>query len=266
MTLFAISADGTAIAYDCSGRGEPLIIVGGIFSDRSTTAALAAALSRQFSVINFDRRGRGESGNTAPYTVEREVEDIAALIDAAGGQAMLFGHSAGAALCLHASAAGLAVTRLALYEPPYGPDDELSKSQSRELAVKVKAALAEDRRSEAIRLFFANFGLPAEMLDGMADDPRMLGVAPTMRHDFEIMGELSRGGVIPEDVVSTVRVPTVVMAGGDSPEFFHDTASRLVELLPAARLQVVDGCDHSAPAELVAPALAGFLNAERAVA
>jgi pimeloyl-ACP methyl ester carboxylesterase len=266
MTLFAISADGTAIAYDRSGTGEPLIIVGGIFADRSTTAELAGALSGQFSVINFDRRGRGESGNTAPYAVEREVEDIAALVEAAGGRATLFGHSAGAALSLHAAAAGLPVTRLALYEPPYGPDDELSKNQSRELAVTVKAALAEERRSDAIRLFFANFGLPEEMLDGMAADPRMLGVALTMRHDFEIMGELSRGGIIPEDVVRAVRVPTVVMAGGDSPEFFHDTASRLVALLPAGRLQVVDGCDHSAAAELVAPAVAGFLNAERAAA
>jgi pimeloyl-ACP methyl ester carboxylesterase len=266
MTLFAKSADGTTIAYDRIGKGDPVIVVGGIFSDRSTTAELADAFSRHFSVINFDRRGRGGSGNTRPYAVEREIEDIAVLIRASGGRAALFGHSSGAALSLHAAAAGLPVTRLVLYEPPYGPDDELSKSRARELAVKVKAALAEDRPDDAIRLFFGNFGLPQEMLDGMVADPRMLGVAPTMRHDFEIMGELSRGGVIPEDIVCSIRVPAIVMAGGESPDFFHDTASRLVELMPNAWLQVVAGSDHSATPELVAPAVAEFLNTERAVA
>lgn len=266
MTLFAKSADGTRIAYERMGRGEPLILVGGIFSDRSTTAGLAAALARHFTVINFDRRGRGESGNTLPYGVEREIEDIAALIGAAGGRAALFGHSSGAALSLHAAAAGLSICRLMLYEPPYGPDDALAKNQSRELAVRVKATLAEGRRGDAIRLFFENFGLPREVVEGMATDPRMLGVAPTMRHDFEVMGELSRGGVIPEDIVRGIRVPALVMAGGDSPDFFRETAARLVQLLPHAQLRLLDGCDHGAPAEFVVPVVAEFLGAEMAAA
>lgn len=260
MSSFVTSADGTRIAYDRIGEGSPIILIGGILSDRSNTAEIATALADTFTVINFDRRGRGESGNTPPYAVEREIEDLDALIAAVGGKAAVFGHSSGAALALHAAAAGLPIGRLMLYEPPYGPDEELSKSQSRELAVKVRAALAEDRRDEAIRLFFANFGMPDEMVDGFASDTRLLALAPTMRHDFEIMGALSRGGIIPEDVVRDVRVPTLAMTGGDSPDFFRETSARLVELLPDGRSLVLAGCDHSAPAADVAPAIARFIR------
>jgi len=115
----AVSADGTMIAFDRYGDGPPVIMTVGVFNTRSQTEPLARTLAPRFTVLNYDRRGRGDSGDTAPYAVEREIEDIAALIAAAGGSAALFGHSSGATLALKAAAAGLPVTRLVLYEPPF---------------------------------------------------------------------------------------------------------------------------------------------------
>jgi len=124
---------------------------------------------------------------------------------------------------LNAAASGLRITRLVLHEPPYGPDDEESKRGARELAENVRAALAEDRRADAIKLFLTVSGMPPEMVEGMSSDPKMHAVAPTMPYDFEVMGDISRGGTIPEDLVRAISVPTLVIAGGASPDFFLDT-------------------------------------------
>jgi len=121
MTSYVTSADGTQIAFDRFGQGSPVVVVSGIFCDRQTTQELAEQLAQQFSVINYDRRGRGDSGDTAPYAVEREVEDLGALIAEAGGTASVYGHSSGAGLALNAAASGLPITRLVLHEPPYAP-------------------------------------------------------------------------------------------------------------------------------------------------
>jgi pimeloyl-ACP methyl ester carboxylesterase len=160
--------------------------VSGILCDRHTTQGLAEQLAQRFSVINYDRRGRGGSGDTAPYAVEREIEDLGALITEAEGTASIYGHSSGAGLALNAVASGLPITRLVLHEPPYGPDDEESTRGARELAENVRAALAENRRAEAIELFFTASGMPPEMVEGMSSDPKMLAVAPTMPYDFEV--------------------------------------------------------------------------------
>lgn len=261
MTSYVTSADGTRIALDRLGDGPPVVVVSGIFCDRRTTQPLAEHLAQHLTVINYDRRGRGESGDTAPYAVEREVEDLAALITAAGGAAAVYGHSSGAGLALHAAASGLPVTRLVLHEPPYGPDDEESKRSARELAENVRAAVADGRRADAIELFFAASGMPREMIEEMSSDPSMQAVVPTMPYDFEVMGDASRGGTIPEDIVRAVTVPTLVIAGGASPDFFRHTATRLAELLPDARHTVLEGHDHGAPADVVAPVVADFLTA-----
>jgi pimeloyl-ACP methyl ester carboxylesterase len=261
MTSYVTSADGTRIAYDRLGDGPPVVIISGIFCTRQTTQQLTEALAERFSVVNYDRRGRGESGDTPPYAVAREVEDLAALIVEAGGSASVYGHSSGAGLALHAAAGGLPITRLVVHEPPYGPDDEASTRDARELAENVRVALAEGRRADAIGLFFESMGLPAEIADGMTADPGMQAVASTMIHDFEIMGDFS-GGAIPEDLVRAVTVPSLVIAGGSSPDFFRDTATRLAGLLPNAELTVLDGHDHGAPAEVVAPVVADFLGSE----
>ena len=186
MTRNVTSADGTRIAFDRLGEGPPVIVVSGILCDRHTTQGLAEQLAQRFSVINYDRRGRGESGDTAPYAVEREIEDLGALITEAEGTASIYGHSSGAGLALNAAASGLPITRLVLHEPPYGPDDEESTRGARELAENVRAALAENRRAEAIELFFTASGMSPEMVEGISSDPKMLAVAPTMPYDFEV--------------------------------------------------------------------------------
>jgi pimeloyl-ACP methyl ester carboxylesterase len=261
MTSFVSSADGTRIAFDRVGDGPPAVIVSGMFCDRGTTQELAQLLGRDFTVANYDRRGRGESGDTAPYAVDREVEDLAALIAELGGHASVYGHSSGAGLALHAAASGVPITRLVLHEPPYGPDDDASRRSARELAENVATALAEDRRGDAIKLFMADSGMPPEMVDGMSADPQMQAIAPTMPYDFAVMGDVSEGGVIPDDLVRAVSVPTLVIAGGTSPDFFRDTAVRLADLLARAEYVVLDGHDHGAPAAVVAPVVAEFLRA-----
>ena len=260
MTSYVTSVDGTRIAFDRLGEGPPVVVVSGMFCDRQTTQELAEQLAQRFSVINFDRRGRGESDDTTPYAVEREVEDLGGLIADAGGTASVYGHSSGAGLALHAAASGLPITRLVLHEPPYGPDDEESKRGARELAENVRAALAEDCRADAIKLFLTASGMPPEMVEGMSSDPKMHAVAPTMPYDFEVMGDISRGGTIPEELVRAIGVPTLVIAGGASPDFFRDTAARIAGILPNGKLTVLDGQDHGAPADVVAPVVAEFLT------
>ena len=257
---FVTSADGTRLAVDRCGDGPPLVVVGGILCDRQRTRPLAEALGRYCSVINLDRRGRGDSWDTAPYSVAREIEDLAAAIELAGGRAALYGHSSGAGLALNAAASGLPISRLVLHEPPYGADDEQSTLGARELAQGVVDALNAQRPADAISGFMTAAGVPPDVLEGMLSDPAILAMAPTMRYDIEVMGELRRGGTLPEDLVRAIKVPTLVIAGGASPDFFRDTASRIANLLSGATYVVLEGQDHGAPPEVVAPVVASFLN------
>lgn len=258
MTSYAISSDGTRIAYDRLGRGPVVVVIGGLFNDRTTMRPLAERLAEGCTVVNYDRRGRGESGDTATYAIEREVEDVAALIADSGSSAAVYGHSSGAGLALNAAASGAPITKLILHEPPYSGDDEESRRSARELAQAIQKAVAEDRRAEAITAFLEASGMPPEVVRGAAADPRMLAVAPTMPYDFEVMGD-TEGGGIPVDLVRSIDVPTLVIAGDASPEFFMDAARRLVELLPNGRLAVLEGADHGAPPGVVAPVVESFL-------
>jgi pimeloyl-ACP methyl ester carboxylesterase len=255
---YVTSADGTRIAYERLGEGDPIVVIGGLFNDRSSTRPLSEELARHFTVINYDRRGRGDSSDTAPYAPEREIEDLEALIAEAGGTAALYGHSSGAGLALNATAAGLLVTRLVLHEPPYGPDDEQSRREARELAEAIRTAVLEDRRADAIALFLEASGMPPEMIDALTADQRMLAIAHTMPYDFELMGDFG-GGTIPEKSVRAIDVPTLVIAGGETPQFFRDTATRIVALLGNGTYVVLEGQDHGARAEVVAPVVTNFL-------
>lgn len=261
MTASVTSADGTPIAFERLGHGSPIVLVSGLLCDRQVLRPLAEQLAQQFSAITYDRRGRGASGDTAPYAVEREVEDLGALLAEVGGSAALYGHSSGAGLALHAAASGLPITRLVLHEPPYGPDDDASKRHARELAERVQAALARGRRADAVALFFAAAGLPPEQVAELSRDPWRMGLALTMPYDFAVMGDLSQGGTIPEELARTIAIPTLVLAGGASPSFFQATAARLAALLPNATSTLLEGQDHGAPAEIVAPAVAAFCAA-----
>ena len=158
MTDFAVSNDGTRIAFDRLGEGPPVVLSSGIFCTRTTTQALAEELAQRFSVINYDRRGRGESTDTAPYAVEREIEDLGALIAEAGGAASVYGHSSGAGLALNGAAAGLPIERLILHEPPYGPDDG---ERRRGTAIRISDLLAD---GEYALLEGQDHGAPAEVV------------------------------------------------------------------------------------------------------
>lgn len=259
MPGYVTSADGTRIAYERLGNGPPLVVVGGLLNDRQSARNLAEALAPRLSVIIFDRRGRGESGDTPPYAVAREVEDLAALVDEAGGSASVYGHSSGAGLALIAVAAGVRVSGLVLHEPPYGPDDEQSKQDARDLDERIRVAVAENRRADAIGLFCTEAGMPPDMVEETSKDPALQALASTMPYDFDVMGHADQGGAIPEDLVRTVEVRTLVIAGDASPDFFRDAAARIVDLMPDATYAVLPGQDHGAPAEVVAPVVTDFL-------
>jgi pimeloyl-ACP methyl ester carboxylesterase len=259
MTSYVTSADGTKIAFDRLGRGAPVVVVGGLFCYRPALQALAEHLAQQFTVLNYDRRGRGESDDTPPYAVAREVEDLAALVAEVGGAASVYGHSSGAGLALHAAASGVPIAHLVVHEPPYGGDDEASQQGARQLAESVRTAVAEGRNGDAVKLFMTESGMPPEMAEGMSSNPDMQAVAPTMPYDFEVMGDFT-GGTIPEEIVRAINIPTLVIAGGASPEFFRDAATRIAAILPHGEHTVLEGQDHGAPADVVAPVVAEFLT------
>jgi pimeloyl-ACP methyl ester carboxylesterase len=256
------SSDGTTIAFDRLGDGPPVIVVGGQLSDRALNHPTAEELAKRFTVFNYDRRGRGDSGDTAPYALEREIEDLDALVAEAGERASVYAHSSGAALALHA-AAGLPIAKLVLHEPPYNPEgDEDRQRATRKEAQHIKTLLAEDRRGEALEYFWRSIGMPQEMVDEMRHTPRwaeLEAMAPTMAYDSEVMGDISRGGAVPTDLAGRVATGTLVLVGGASPEWMIDVAKQLADALPNGRYRVLEGQEHVVPPELLVPVLAEFL-------
>jgi pimeloyl-ACP methyl ester carboxylesterase len=257
-----ISADGTPIAFERFGDGPPLILVGGATCDRAMMRPVAERLGRELGVINYDRRGRGDSGDTAPYAVERELEDLGALIAEAGGTASVYGHSSGAGLALHAAANGLPIDRVVLHDPPYTSEDEEDRRTAREYGEALRAALSEGRRGDAMALFMTLVGMPAEMVEGMRGTPRwaeLEGIAPTLAYDSEVMGDVTRDGTVPSDVAARVTPPALVLVGGESPPFMLETGRQIAELMPNARMRVLEGQDHVVDPDALAPVLTEFL-------
>lgn len=262
----AASRDGTAIAFERFGDGPPVIVVGGATCDRAVTRPLAEEIAKHyFTVINYDRRGRGDSGDTLPYAVEREIEDIEALMAEAGGNASVYGHSSGAGLALHAAAHGLPISRLVLHEPPFVPDGEEEMRISREFAEKLEGMLAEGRRGDAVELFFTTVGMPKEMVEGMRQTPRwaeLEEIAPTLAYDSEVMGDISRGGTVPFDLVERVMAPALVLVGGASPAWMIEVGGRISDSMPDGRRKVLDGQEHVVAPEILAPVLSEFFTGE----
>ncbi len=256
----ATSADGTPIAFERLGDGPPLILVGGALCDRASTRPLAERLERRFTVINYDRRGRGDSGDTAPYAAAREVEDVGALVAEAGGTAAVYGHSSGAAIALRAAAHGLAIDRLILHEPPYAASVE-EQRESRRFAEDLHRLLEDDRRSDALELFLSIVGMPPEALRQMKADPWWAdaeALAPTLAYDSAVMGD-SGGGTIPTDLLGRVTAPTLVVCGGASPASMIDAGRRVAEGVPDGRVSMLEGQEHVVAPELLAPVLEEFL-------
>ena len=231
------SKNGTTIAYDRTGRGPAVILVAGALSDRSGGTAVAALLAPRFTVFTYDRRGRGDSGDTAPYAVEREIEDMDAIIHAAGGSPYVMGHSSGAALALEAAAHGLAITMLALYEPPFIVDDT-RPLPAEDYPARLKAAVAVGRNGDAVAMFMTEaVTAPAEMVAQMRTAPMwpaMERVAPTLLYDQAVMGDNMSGKPLVGKQWASVTMPTLVMDGGASPAWARNAAARtaVVAALP----------------------------------
>lgn len=257
------SADGTEIAFEQQGEGPPLILVGGAWNDRHSARPLAAELTGHFTVHTYDRRGRGDSGFTPPYSVEREIEDLESVIAAAGGSASLFGHSSGAALALETTARGVSVSRLAMYEPPYIVDDSRPPLPSDYVEHLEELAAAGESREIFAYFMTAAVGMPSEMVEQMAGSPMVASMeplAPTVAYDGRVMLQGSMyGQPLPSEWRDSVTVPTLVMDGGNSPEWMHSSARALVGLLPDVCYRTLEGQDHAAAPELVARELVEFL-------
>jgi pimeloyl-ACP methyl ester carboxylesterase len=258
-----ISKDGTPIAFDQTGQGPALILVAGAMTTRAAWPALAERLAPHFSVFGYDRRGRGESGDTQPYAVEREVEDIAALISEAGGSAFLYGHSSGGALALEAAAQlGEKVQKLAIYEVPYNDAPE-AKRAWRAYIQGLTEALAADRRGDAAALFMQYVGMPAEQIDATRQSPawpQIEAVAPTLAYDHTAI--LGQEASVPLERAARVLAPTLLMNGGASFPFMYETAQALSQAMPHARLHTLEGQSHAPTEDALAPALQTFFLGE----
>lgn len=260
------SKDGTTIAFDQSGEGPALILVGGVFEQRAAdyeTAKLAALplLAQHFTVYHYDRRGRGDSTDTLPYAVEREIEDIEALINAAGGSAFLSGISSGAALAFEAALAlGGKVRKLAMYEPPYN-DDSAARQAWKDLRKQLQELLAAGRRGDAIGAFLTVMGMPAEHLEGMRQMPMWPmweAIAPTFAYEAAVVGE---DASVPTERAARLAVPALIMDGGASEwPFMHITALALAQAIPQAQHHTLEGQTHEVAPEALAPVLIEFFN------
>jgi pimeloyl-ACP methyl ester carboxylesterase len=258
------SKDGTTIAFDAWGDGPPLIIVDGATAHRRTdptNAKVGQLLREEFRVYAYDRRGRGESTDTPPYSVEREIEDLAVLIADAGNPAYVFGWSSGGALALDAAAAGLPITRLALFEPPFIVDDIRPPLPS-DYVQQLDAATTAGRPGDAAALFLtAASGLPAEMVEDMRQAPfwpAIEEVAHTIAYDGRLMQGTMAGVPLPPDRWAKVTVPTLVIHGNATEAWLAAGARAAADLLRSASLQIVTGEQHSAAPEVIAATLRRF--------
>jgi pimeloyl-ACP methyl ester carboxylesterase len=253
------SKDGTAIAYDRIGHGPAVVLVDGALCSRKfgPMEPLAAHLAPHFTIYTYDRRGRGESGDTQPFAVEREVEDIAALIAEAGGSAGVYGISSGAALALEAARQlPTMVTKLALYEPPYSLEADYAP-RWQAYRTQLDALLAEGRRGDAVELFMRLVGAGDEGVAGMRQSPvwpLFEAVAPTLRYDAAELGD-SR---VPTERAATVAMPTLVMAGEATFPFIQQAAQALADALPHGEHRTLEGQTHEVAAEALAPVLDAF--------
>ncbi|MEU8673247.1 alpha/beta hydrolase [Streptomyces sp. NPDC048560] len=252
------SRDGTTIAYRRQGGGPPLILVGGALSTAATDAPLASLLAPHFTVVTYDRRGRGSSGDGGPYSVRREIEDLAALIGAVGGAASVFGMLSGGALALEAQAAGLPVGLLAVYEPPYtpGPGGLLFKARC---TARLHRLLSAGDRGGAVELFLSMTGVGQETIGRMRSAPLWRGlesVAHTLAYDDALLGD----GAVPSDRLASVTARTLVVCGGFSPAQVRTTAHALADAVPRGRHRTLTGQTRELAPQVIAPVLADFFG------
>jgi pimeloyl-ACP methyl ester carboxylesterase len=249
----AQSADGTTIAFDRTGTGPVVVLVMGAFCDRMTTRALTAMLQADFTVYEYDRRGRGDSSDQPSYAVQREIEDLETVVRATGDTPLVYGHSSGGILALEAAAQHVPMRKLAVYEPPYVGAGRTSPTFGRELADLV----ASGQRGEAAARFIANTGAPAEAVARMKSAPfwpRMEAIAHTLPYDITLTGD----GVAPPGRLAAIQVPVLAVAGGRSPDWARDAARAVSAAVPDGDARTLAGQDHGVAAEAIAPVLLEF--------
>lgn len=256
----ATSSDGTTIAFDRLGEGPLVVLVCGAATDRGANAPLAALLSERFTTFNYDRRGRGDSGDTPPYAVGREVEDLDAVIVAAGGSAFVYGTSSGGALALEAAARGLAISKLALWEVPFSLDE--GSRPPADQVERYDEMISAGRRGEAVEYFMREVvGLPPEFVSYAKAAPFWQAqetLAHTLAYDATIMGDYS----LSFGRAAAVAAPALAMAGGESPPFMRETARALAEAFPAGQHRILENQEHNVAAEVLAPVLGEFFDAD----
>jgi pimeloyl-ACP methyl ester carboxylesterase len=258
------SRDGTRISYTRRGEGKPLILVDPAMGSRSfgPMPKLVPLLAPHFTVYSYDRRGRGASGDTQPYEVEREVEDIAAMIAEAGGSAMLYGISSGAALVLEAAKRLDGITKIALYEAPFIVDDSRDPMPE-DFLPRMREHLAAGQPGAAIKMFMLFVGAPAIMVSVMRFTPvwkKLLAVAPTLPNDISILAGHQSGRPLDPEEFAGITVPACVLAGGKSPRWMQNGNRALADVLPNAQHQVLPGQTHMVKPRALAPALVSFLG------
>jgi pimeloyl-ACP methyl ester carboxylesterase len=250
MPEFVNSKDGTSIAYDVGGRGPALVITGGAFNTRHSPGELVGLLAPHFTVYTWDRRGRGDSANTLPYAIERETEDLDAVITAAGGSALAYGHSSGAILTLEAALNGAAMSKIAIYEPSYVPGTSAAMAG-------VQPAL--DVGDPALAAITFVKGTGAENTDGLTGSPwwsAMVAIASTLPYDLALSGD----GIVPIERLADIHVPLLVMDGGASPAWAGKAAIAIESAVPDSLRRTLDGQDHAVAASALAPVLIEFFN------
>ena len=252
------SRDGTKIAYDKVGTGPVVILVLGALNSRKSGAKLAKLLASRFTVLSYDRRGRGDSTDTAPFAPQREIEDLAALINEAGGSVNLYGHSSGAAIVLEAAIKlRKRVMKLAIYEAPYvlkGDARIAAKEYNREL----KKLLTSGRNGDAVALFVRSVGVSDKQVHAMKRMPMWRGLeamAPTLAYDSEVLGE---GHSLPTALLAGITIPTLVMHGGAGAPSMRDAAQAISEAVPKAQLRTLAGQTHGVSPKVLAPVLSEF--------
>lgn len=258
------SKDGTTIAFDRSGTGPVVILVDGALQYRAFDQGmkqLAVLLSKHFTVIHYDRRGRGDSTDTQPYALEREIEDIEALIDNAGGVAFLYGISSGASLAMEAAIKlNTKVKKLAMYEAPYN-DDAAAQQSWKAYTKQLADLLAEGRRGDAVGLFMMLVGATADQVNEIRQTPMWPlweSIAPTLAYDH--IAALGEDASVPTERAARIGVPTLVLNGSDSFPFMHMTAMTLANAIPNAQRRTLQGQTHEVDSEALAPVLIEFFE------
>jgi len=260
------SSDGTAIAVERSGEGKPVVLVDGALGSRlfGLNATLAPLLARHFAVFHYDRRGRGASGDTLPYHVVFEIDDLATVIDSIDGSPLVFGASSGGNLALRTAASGVPMAKLALWQPKLIAGDRRPRLP-REYFAHLDELIDGGHRGDAIEYFMTiAAGMPAESvapMRSMPTWPALEAAAHTLAYDRAVVVESTAGDGLSVERLSWVTTPTLVLDGGTT-RWVTDAADELAAALPDARRETIAGRGYDVDAEALAAVLLDYFGSD----